>query len=131
MKPLPVLVFVSLFCFAACTDKKSNEKSMVTENTSDLSCKLTTPELQKRKATVLADLQKHVLEKKELENGYAFKFSGSDATVDALVEFAKSERACCDFFDFNLALNGDTSAVWFTITGPKGAKEFIKTEMEL
>jgi hypothetical protein len=131
MKALPVLLFVLLFCFDACTDKKSNEKSMVTETTSDLSCKLTTPELQRRKATVLADLQKQILEKKELENGYAFKFAGNDATVDALVEFAKSERACCDFFDFNLALNGDTSTVWFTITGPKGAKEFIETEMEL
>src|SRR5690349_6982725 len=71
------------------------------------SCKLTTPELQKRKATVLESLRKQMLEKKELPNGYAFKFSGSDSIIDELTEFVKAERECCDFFKFNIAISGD------------------------
>ena len=40
----------------------------------ELSCKLTTPELQKRKATVLAGLKAQLIERKETPGGYAFKF---------------------------------------------------------
>ncbi|ATP56272.1 hypothetical protein CPT03_07200 [Pedobacter ginsengisoli] len=46
-----------------CTD-------LYTDNCSEktLSCKLTSPEMQKRKATIIARLKKQVLEKKELPN---------------------------------------------------------------
>ncbi len=97
----------------------------------ELSCKLMTAELQERKETVLASLGKQVIEKKELENGYAFKFNGSDKMIDEITDFAKTERHCCDFFAFNISISGDTSFLWFEITGPKEAKEFIATELEL
>lgn len=96
-----------------------------------LSCTLTSPELQKRKATVIAGLKEQILERKELENGYSFKFRGTDTILDELTEFIKAERQCCDFFEFGLSVKGDTSSIWLTITGPEGAKEFITTEMEL
>jgi hypothetical protein len=51
--------------------------------------------------------------------------------IDELTEFAKSERQCCDFFTFNISINGDTNFVSLEITGPGEAKKFIKTEMEL
>ena len=98
---------------------------------SDLSCKLTTPELRRRKETVIASLKRQILQKKELKNGYAYKFTGSDKMVDELAEFIKTERACCDFFVFNLSFSGDKSEAWLQITGAKGAKEFIKTELEM
>lgn len=69
--------------------------------------------------------------KKELKNGFAYKFNGSDVMIDQLAAFVKTERACCDFFIFNLSISGDKSEAWLEITGPKGAKEFIKTELEL
>ena len=63
-----------------------------------IACKLTSPELQKRKQEVLAILKDKVLSKSELENGYKYKFDGSDKIFDEIVSFIKSERACCDFF---------------------------------
>ena len=102
------------------------------KNTStDFSCKLTSPELQKRKATVLAKLKEQILERKELPNGYAFKFKGDDETINWLYDFIKSERACCNFFTFNLSISGDKSEAWLQITGAKEAKGFITTEMGL
>lgn len=95
-----------------------------------LSCKLTSPEMQLRKATVIASLKKQVIEKKELTNGYSYKFKGMDSVVDELADFVKTERLCCDFFDFELKVAGDSSSAWLTITGAKGAKDFIKTELE-
>jgi hypothetical protein len=96
-----------------------------------LSCKLTSPELQERKATILTSLKKQIRERKELKNGVAFRFDGSDAMVDELMEFIKTERQCCDFFIFNLSISGDKSEAWLELTGPKGAKDFIKDELGL
>lgn len=108
----------------ACTDECC--KKTVTVNKVTLKCKLTTPELRERKNTVIASLQKQVQEKKELVNGYAYRFSGADVTIDELADFIKTERECCDFFTFNLSVKGDKTVAWLHITGPKGSKEFIK-----
>lgn len=95
----------------------------------EITCKLTTPELQKRKATVLAELKSLTLQKKELSEGYEYKFDGNDQNLDKLIEFVKTERACCDFFTFQLTV--EEGIAWLKITGPKGAKEFIDNEMGL
>lgn len=74
---------------------------------------------------------KKVKHKKELSDGYAFTFSGTDEMLDELTEFIKTERACCDFFVFGLSVAGDKSVIVLSITGPKDAKEFVETELEL
>ncbi|MEM6735340.1 MAG: hypothetical protein AAF620_04650 [Bacteroidota bacterium] len=96
-----------------------------------LTCKLTTPELQERKETILKSLKAQIVQKQELENGYAFEFPGTDEILDELSEFIKTERACCDFFVFRLSINGDKSETWLELIGPEGAKDFISTELEL
>jgi hypothetical protein len=97
--------------------------------TKPLTCKLTTPELQKRKATVIAELKALVQDRKELEYGYHYKFEGTDQILDKLNEFIKTERMCCDFFTFQLTLKEDKTTL--TITGPDGAKEFLNKEVGL
>lgn len=95
-----------------------------------LSCKLTSPELRKRKQEVIAELKKLTLEKSELTNGYSYKFNGTDEMLDMLNDFIKSERQCCDFFNFRITVTND-AFVWLDIYGRKGAKEFITTELEI
>ena len=110
----------------ACSDDcKAKSKS------DEIACKLTSPELQARKATVLASLKEQVIEKKELKNGYAFKFPGDDKMVDELTEFIKTERECCDFFTFNLSISGDKSEAWLELSGEEDVKDFIKGELGL
>jgi hypothetical protein len=108
-----------------------NHNYSVKGRTKELTCKLTTPELRERKATIIANLKKQILLTKELQNGFAYRFPGSDSIVDELATFAITERACCDFFRFTLSISGNKSETWLKITGPKGAKDFIKTELEL
>ncbi len=108
--------------------KKTHSNDMAME-TKEIACKLTTPELQERKATVLAELKLLTIERKEMKEGYAFRFEGSDQNLDKLIEFVKTERACCDFFIFNLTIEEGTA--WLKITGPEGAKEFMENEMRL
>lgn len=96
-----------------------------------LSCKLTSPELQKRKETIIASLKAQIIEKKELKNGFAFKFTGNDSILDELTEFIKTERECCDFFTFNLIASGDKSATWLELIGIDGTKDIITSELGL
>lgn len=145
------MILLPLICFCTlqscnnsekCNDKKCTGPQMsqikinqdsvtAVNNDAEISCKLTSDELQKRKETVLANLKKQVLEKKELANGYTFKFAGTDQVIDELTEFVKSERACCSFFVFTLSFSGDGSEAWLTLTGPEGAKEMISAELGL
>lgn len=98
----------------------------------EMCCKLTSDEFRQRKSTVLADLKKQVLGKKELENGFSYKFKGSDQMIDELIHFIKTERVCCDFFEFNLSVTGGPDMpVWLAITGKKDVKSFISQEIEL
>jgi hypothetical protein len=124
-------------CKPKTTDKNPDSKikpvvAMETDPKNKLvACKLTSPEMQKRKEEVLDLLKEKVLVRQELANGYKFKFEGTDALLDELIAFIKSERSCCDFFVFDLSISDIKSHVWLSITGPDGTKGFIKTEMGL
>jgi len=97
----------------------------------NLNCKLTAPELRMRKATVIAALQRQVLEKKELPDGFAFKFDSSDATLNMLTQFIQTERLCCSFFTFTVQVQADASFIWLHLSGPEGTKPFITSELGL
>jgi len=97
----------------------------------ELTCTLTTEEIRHRKETVLASLKAQVVDRTELENGFAYRFAGSDAVVDELTEFIKTERACCSFFSFGLTIAGDKTYACLQLTGPPGAKEMIVQELGL
>jgi hypothetical protein len=97
---------------------RSSTSSRKIKIDNELTCNLTSAELQQRKATVISSLKKQILEKKELKNGFAYKFKGSDTLVDELISFVKSERECCNYFTFNLSITGDKSEAWLEIVGP-------------
>ena len=137
MKRIILYSFLALVA-AACQTKQSVSDSSsgavkyTAQNTkTELTCKLMPEALRVRKETVLHSLKGKMLDRKELSNGYAFRFPGSDDVVDELVEFIKAERECCDFFVFNLSVSGDKSEAWLTMTGVPGAKDFITDELGL
>lgn len=93
-----------------------------------LACKLTSPELKKRKDEVISQLKTLVIERIELVDGYSYRFDGTDETIDSVTAFIKSERLCCEFFSFKLVVSSERVA-WLDITGPDGAKQFIVSEL--
>ena len=98
--------------------------------TKNIACKLTSAELQARKASVIAELKRAVIEKTETTNGARYKFDGSDTMLDAIINFIKTERQCCSFFDFNVAVDA-TGFIWLELSGPEGTKSFIEDEIGL
>jgi len=101
-------------------------------NTSEqqVSCKLTTPELRKRKQTVIAELKNLVQEKVETDAGFRYRFDGSDSMLDLLTEFVKTERECCPFFAFTLNIAEDKRHAWLELSGPEGTKDFVRHEID-
>lgn len=112
------------FLISAQTTSKVMEK-----NQQMLSCKLTSAELQLRKKTVLASLRAKMISKSDKANGFEYQFTSDDSMLDELLLFIKTERQCCDFFDFAIRIEGE--AALLSISGPEGSKEFLRTELEL
>lgn len=124
------LLFITLLAVIH-VHAQNNSKVMATSNEQDLTCKLTSKELQERKQTVLAELRTKILLKTELENGFQYSFDGTDKMIDQLSLFIKTERQCCDFFDYHLVVAGNGKRIEMKITGPEGVKDFIKSELGL
>ncbi|HET9486144.1 MAG TPA: hypothetical protein VFO54_01845 [Chryseosolibacter sp.] len=92
-----------------------------------LTCKLSTPELQLRRATIIRSLKELVLKKEDIDGGLRFTFDGTDEVLDKLLDFIKSERLCCDFLGFHLSIEGETATL--KMTGPEGTREFLEHEV--
>lgn len=69
------------------------------------------------------------LERRELSDGWALHLPGDDATVRSCTEWILGERRCCPFFTFSLECEpaGD---LWMRITGPEGAKDVLRVELD-
>ena len=126
MKKLTIL---GLFfcCFQAVGQKKA---SCCSEGTA-MACKLTSAEFKERKATVITNLKKEIVDTIELKNGIKYAFKDSDETIAMLADCIKTERRCCDFFNFELSVSAEKKYVYLALTGPKGVKDFIKSELTL
>jgi hypothetical protein len=125
----PKFYLATLLLITGFVAQGQNTKTAMNTATKPVTCKLTTPELQKRKATVIAELKALVLTRKELTNGFGYEFEGTDEILDKLNTFIKTERMCCDFFTFQLTVEENRALL--NITGPEGAKEFLKEEVDL
>jgi hypothetical protein len=69
-----------------------------------------------------------VLERRELPDGYAFRFAAD--IYPALVAFVANERLCCPFFRFALELSPAQGPIWLHITGPDGAKTLLGSGLD-
>jgi hypothetical protein len=124
-----VILFVGILaCSTTLAQQNSNTMKDLTER-AKLTCKLTTPELRERKRTVIAELKTLVKERKEEKNAVSYKFESSEKNIDLVSNFIKSERLCCDFFEFSLQVKSDSQFMWLTLSGPEGVNEFIREEV--
>ena len=68
-----------------------------------------------------------VRERRDVENGYAFRFD--PAAFDELARFVANERRCCPFFTFTLEVAADQGPIWLRITGREGAKAVLQSAL--
>lgn len=90
-----------------------------------IACTLSAPEKREREATLIANLKSGVLASQEIEDGYAFRFSGEANWLVLAAELIAAERECCPFLRFELVAEPNLGAIIVRITGPQGSKKFL------
>ncbi|HEU4389647.1 MAG TPA: hypothetical protein VFV34_17715 [Blastocatellia bacterium] len=98
-----------------------------------IACLITalTPEQRTRHTRLMKQLRESATESHETPDGYEIRFPGHTPTILAIAEFITLERACCPFFKFELEISGGEAPVTLRVTGPKGAKQVLKTAFGL
>jgi hypothetical protein len=92
-----------------------------------IACCLTSAELRERAATLLAQFRSAVFETEELWDGYAFCVPGDGKWIAIIAKMIVAERECCPFLTFELVAPPNMGPVIVRVTGPAGAKDFLKT----
>lgn len=105
---------------------KMNNLKFMNDNDEQLVCKLTGPELMKRKNQIREQLFSRVKNVEEIETGYNFFFDYDPDLILKLTDWIITENSCCPFFTFNTTLHGENN-VRLQMTGPEKAKELIKS----
>ncbi len=97
---------------------------MAKKNRLPLACKLPGPEETRRRGEI-EKIFEGCLRTDELEDGYEFRFPGSEEWAVRLTEFIVFERECCPFFAFELAFEPEEGPIRLRVRGPEGAKEMV------
>jgi hypothetical protein len=90
-----------------------------------IACLLPDATKQAREEEIAAKIFSSVQERRELPDGYAYRFDPDEDIAATLLEFIMFERQCCPFFTFDLRFEPDRGPIWLTLRGPEGTKEFL------
>jgi hypothetical protein len=66
---------------------------------------------------------------RESAEGFVFELAADE--YDAVARFVAKERLCCPFLTFVVTAQAEPPQVKLRITGPAGAKAFIRAELHL
>ena len=91
-----------------------------------IACCLTSAELRERATTLLAQFRSAVIGTQELRDGYAFRVPGDGKRIAMIAKMIVAERECCPFLTFELVAQPGREPVIVSVTGPAGAKEFVR-----
>jgi hypothetical protein len=92
-----------------------------------IACNLTPPEFQIRRTELLGTFREALLETRELDDGFAFRFPADEKWITGLAQLITFERECCPFLRFELQVEAANGPVWLELTGPEGTKDFLKS----
>src|ERR1700755_688089 len=92
-----------------------------------IACTLTDKELQERRAKVLQKVAQSLIEVRELENGFDYRFPAEDAVLQDLITVINLERKCCPFLNFRLNVEAQNEFVSLEVTGGNGTKDMLKS----
>ena len=68
-------------------------------------------------------------ERRELDNGYAFRLASQKISLTEIAEWITFERRCCPFFNLQIEAEPNAGPIWLRMTGASGVKQFILFEV--
>jgi hypothetical protein len=69
-----------------------------------------------------------VLAARERKDGYSLEIDTRKVSLVEVAGWVDLEGKCCPFFDFQLDFRGQDGALWLSLKGRDGVKQFITTE---
>lgn len=87
------------------------------------------PEERVRYGKLSRQLSSAGQEKRELDNGFAFRLSPQKISIVEIAEWITFERRCCPFFNLQIEVEPHEGPVWLRMTGGERIKEFIRSEI--
>jgi hypothetical protein len=88
-------------------------------------CTLSTEELSVRGEEIVRNVLGGIQEVVELPDGYALRFPADASWAEKLLTLVVGERACCEFFTFELIFEPQQGPIWLHLRGPEGTKEVV------
>jgi hypothetical protein len=98
---------------------------LLTMNDLPIACSLTGAELQERRRTVLQNLKRLVVERREIKDGFAYSFQSDGQRLFEIASMIDLERQCCPFLRFHVTVEPGNGPIILELTGPDGTKEFL------
>jgi hypothetical protein len=68
-------------------------------------------------------------ERRELDNGYAFRLAADKISLLEIAEWIDFERRCCPFFNLQIEAEPYDGPIWLRMTGAGAIKQFIRSEI--
>jgi hypothetical protein len=85
------------------------------------------PEQRDRWVAIGRQVYAAVEEVRELADGYRFRLPTSSTVLLQVAEYVSNERLCCGFLRFQVEVEPARGPVWLQLTGPEGAKDYMRT----
>jgi hypothetical protein len=60
-----------------------------------------------------------------MDDGYGFRFDAAKVSAVDLARGIDLWRKCCPFYEFQIDLRGEDGALWLSLRGRKGVKEYF------
>lgn len=84
-----------------------------------------------RHAVLVSELASAAPAVEELAEGFAFRFPSRPYLFLRVAEWIALERECCPFLAIRLDVEHASRTLKVSVTGPAGAKEFLRAELPL
>jgi hypothetical protein len=69
-----------------------------------------------------------VIGSREMADGYGFQVDSARLSAVQLAECIELWRKCCPFYEFQIDLRGEDGALWLSLRGRKGVKEYFPVD---
>ncbi|MBS2032237.1 MAG: hypothetical protein JST54_30335 [Deltaproteobacteria bacterium] len=87
------------------------------------------PAQRARHQVLSQKLRTAVIELRELDAGFGLHVDAAKMPLTELAEWIDAERRCCRFLTLALAAEPHQGPVWLRLSGPAGAKDFLRAEL--
>ena len=122
--PLLALSLLAAVTAGGCT----KEKTIVEDEQVPIACQLNalTAAERVREGELLEEHLASVLETRERDEGYSFRYGSDPGLFARVAELVSLEHRCCPFLDFRLEWMSKQDGPWLHITGGARVKPFVE-----